>query len=640
LYNDAVAMTGGQPHDGELTVEMMANQVYWEGVKPIAIVTDEPAKYPSSVTWPPTTTVYHRDEMEAVQREMQKYKGVSAIIYDQTCAAEKRRRRKRGLFPDPDKRLFINQDVCEGCGDCSTQSNCVSIQPVDTEYGRKRRIDQSSCNKDYSCEYGFCPSFVTVEGGRLRKAEQSHSEQELGNIFAGLPTPQTVSGDGAYNILLTGIGGTGVLTVGAILGMAAHVEEKACSVLDITGMAQKGGAVLSHIRIGSDRASINAPRLWVGSADLVIGCDLVVTSGAQVTSLVRAESASILVNNDVVPTAQFQRDMNIDFSKDSMLGVLGQLVGEERLSDVAATTLATRLLGDSIATNVFMLGFALQKGLVPLSVESVEKAIELNGVAVKSNLHTLAWGRMAAHDPEAVARFIAESALDHGEKPLSESVDALIERRIADLTEYQNADYADQYKQMVAKVRSAEEALGGGSAELTEAVARYLFKLMAYKDEYEVARLYTSGDFERRIKQQFEGDYTVKFNMAPPLISPKNKRTGEPGKIEFGPWMFSALKVLNKLKFLRGSAFDIFGYSHERKQERQLIVDYRKQIEEMLPKLTAQNVENMVEIARLPEMIKGYGHLKETNVQDYHQTLEEKLANWESGPVMIYSEAV
>jgi indolepyruvate ferredoxin oxidoreductase len=641
LYNDAVAMTGGQPHDGELTVEMLANQVYWEGVKPIAIVTDEPEKYPSSVHWPPNTKVYHRDELETIQRNMQKQKGVSAIIYDQTCAAEKRRRRKRGLFPDPDKRLFINQRVCEGCGDCSVQSNCVSIQPVDTEFGRKRRIDQSSCNKDFSCQYGFCPSFVSVYGGQLRKAEKSHSEQELENIFASLPTPQGPALDKPYNILLTGIGGTGVLTVGAILGMAAHVEEKACSVLDITGMAQKGGAVLSHIRLGPDSNSLNAPRLWNGSADLVIGCDLVVTAGAQVTSLVRPDTASIIVNNDVVPTAQFQRDNSIDFGKDSMLSVLRQLVGDTRVSDVAATTIATRLLGDSIATNVFMLGYALQKGLIPISVDAVEKAIELNGVAIKTNLHTLSWGRMAAHAPETVNKFVEETISHEGytDMPLSETTDEMIARRVKDLTDYQSADYAGKYKAFLDKVKAADNGISDGN-QLTATVARYLYKLMAYKDEYEVARLYSSGEFERRLKEQFEGNYKLKFNLAPPMLSPKNKRTGQPGKREFGPWMFKAFKLLAKFKGLRGTALDIFGYTHERKAERQLIADYMNDIEAMLPKLKEGNYNLLVEIASLPEVIKGYGYIKEENIVEYKKQLEEKKKEWETGPVQIFAQAV
>ena len=637
LYNDAVAMTGGQPHDGELNVEMIANQIYWEGVRPIAIVTDEPEKYPSSVTWPPGTKVYHRDELESVQREMQKTKGVSAIIYDQTCAAEKRRRRKRGLFPDPDKRVFINQEVCEGCGDCSVQSNCMSVQPLDTEFGRKRKIDQSSCNKDYSCLYGFCPSFVTVHGGQPRKAGGSHSDQELENIFAALKKPEFAPLTAPYNVLLTGIGGTGVLTVGAILGMAAHVEEKACTVMDITGMAQKGGAVLSHIRLGPNNESISATRLWPGSADLVIGCDLVVTAGAQVTQLVRSESAHILVNNEVVPTAQFQRDNSIDFGKESMLRVLRQLVGEDRLSDVAATDLATRLLGDSIATNVFMLGYAVQKGLIPLSVESIEKAIQLNGVAIKSNLHTLSWGRMAAQDPEAVARFLAESEAGNvTELPISETLEQLVERRVGFLTKYQSAAYANQYLEFVEKVKAAEAQVEGVGTSLSEAVAFYLSKLMAYKDEYEVARLYTDGDFERRIKQQFDGDFSLRFHLAPPIISPKNKRNGKPGKIEFGSWMFKGFKILAKLKGLRGTALDIFGYSAERKRERALIGEYRNTIETLLKKVDRNNYASIVEIAELPELIKGYGHIKEDNLKIYDEQLAKKLDDLEKAKDQIF----
>ncbi len=639
LYNDAVAMTGGQPLEGEMSVEMMANQLYWEGVEPIVVVTDEPDKYPASVTWPPGTEVRHRDELEKTQRELQKCKGVSAIIYDQTCAAEKRRRRKRGLFPDPDKRLFINEDVCEGCGDCSTQSNCMSVQPIETEFGRKRRIDQSSCNKDFSCQDGFCPSFVSVEGGRLRKAEKSHTDEELEAIFSRIATPEIPPLENTCNILLTGIGGTGVLTVGAILGMAAHVEGRACSVMDITGMAQKGGAVLSHIRLGASRDCINAPRLWSDSADLLIGCDLVVSAGAQVTGLVRRE-ANVVVNSDVLPTAQFQRDQNIDFSKESMLGVLGQLVGDERLSEVAATRLATRLMGDSIATNVFMLGYTLQKGFIPLSVASVEKAIELNGVAVTSNLHTLAWGRLAAQDLQAVESLLAESGSGEGrEQPVSDTPELALQRRVEALTAYQDSTYAEQYRNYVERVREAEARLDISDTTLSETVARYLYKLMAYKDEYEVARLYTSGDFERRLKQQFEGDFKLRFHLAPAILSPKNPKTGQPRKIEFGPWMFLAFKVLARLKVLRGTALDIFGYHRERRRERQLIVEYRDGIERMMSELDRDNYSLLVEIASLPEIIKGYGHIKNDNIKDYATQLAMKTAQWKNGKGRVLARA-
>jgi len=639
LYNDAVAMTGGQPLEGEMTVEMLANQLYWEGVKPVAVVTDEPDKYSHGVTWPPGTTVHHRHELENIQRDMQKKKGVSAIIYDQTCAAEKRRRRKRGLFPDPDKRLFINQDVCEGCGDCSTQSNCMSVQPVETEFGRKRRIDQSSCNKDFSCQDGFCPSFVSVEGGSLKKAERSHAAGELESIFAGLPAPEVPELGSAYNILLTGIGGTGVLTVGAILGMAAHVDGKASSVMDITGMAQKGGAVLSHIRLSASKDRINAPRLWADSANLLIGCDLVVSAGAQVTTLLRGE-ANIVVNGDVVPTAQFQRDQDIDFGKDAMLDVLRKLVGDQRVAEVSASSLATRLMGDSIATNVFMLGFAVQKGLVPLSVEAIEQAIRLNGVAIDFNLHTLAWGRMAAHDPDGLRALIEESAAGRTrELPLARSLDEMMARRVDTLTQYQNAAYAAEYESFVDEVRAAERKLGEVGSDLSEAVARYLYKLMAYKDEYEVARLYSSGDFERRLKQQFEGNYRLKVHLAPPVISPKNEKTGKPGKIEFGPWMFKVFGVLAKLKVLRGTAFDIFGYSEERKRERALIGEYRGHIEHLLKGLDADKYALAVEIAALPELVKGYGHIKDENIEQYSARLESKLREWDEGSAQILATA-
>ena len=403
LYNDAVAMTGGQPIDGKLSVEDVANQLYWEGVRPVVVVTDEPDKYPATTRWPEGTTVRHRKDLELVQKDLQQVKGVSALIYDQTCAAEKRRRRKRGTFPNPQKRVFINQEVCEGCGDCNKKSNCVSVVPLDTEFGRKRKIDQSSCNKDYSCLEGFCPSFVSVLGGGPRKGEAAKAPDELASIFSGLPAPKTLPLDEVYNVLITGIGGTGVLTVGAILGMAAHLDGKSCSVMDITGMAQKGGAVITHLRFGASRDKLFATRLWQQSADLVIGCDLVVTTGQATLDLVRSDSARILVNSDVVPTAQFQANQAMDLSQEKLLGVLRKVVAAERLSAIAATSAAVRLMGDSIATNVFMLGYALQKGCMPIALGAVEQAISLNGVAIEQNLHALNWGRLAAHDPQRFA---------------------------------------------------------------------------------------------------------------------------------------------------------------------------------------------------------------------------------------------
>ena len=631
LYNDAVAMTGGQPIDGQLSVEDMANQLYWEGVRPIVIVTDEPEKYPATVNWPKGTTIRHRKELELVQKELQQVKGVSALIYDQTCAAEKRRRRKRGQFPNPPKRVFINQEVCEGCGDCNKKSNCVSVQPLDTEFGRKRKIDQSNCNKDYSCLDGFCPSFVSVHGGGPRKGEAASTGDELGAIFAGLPAPAAVPLADAYNVLITGIGGTGVLTVGSILGMAAHLDGKACSVMDITGMAQKGGAVVTHLRFGASRDKLFATRLWENSADLVIGCDLVVTTSAATLDLVRGESARIVVNSDVVPTAQFQSNQAIDLSQDRLLGVLAQRVPRERISTVPATSSAVNLIGDSIATNVFMLGFAIQKGMMPVALQAIEQAINLNGVAIEQNLHALNWGRLAAHDPKRFEELLARSAGDQvGEEPLSQTLEELVARRVRHLTNYQDAAYARKYSEFVDRVRQVEAARVPGSTAITNAVAFSLSKLMSYKDEYEVARLYTNGDFLRRLKQQFDGNYKLNFHLAPPIFNPRDKATGKPRKVAFGPWMFTAFKWLAKFKGLRGTAFDVFGYTTERRTERRLVEDYRRTIEGVLPVLDRENAELVAKIAALPDVIRGYGHVKDENLRRYEQELATLLASFDS----------
>ncbi|HKQ83389.1 MAG TPA: indolepyruvate ferredoxin oxidoreductase family protein [Steroidobacteraceae bacterium] len=629
LYNDAVAMTGGQPIDGKLSVEDVANQMYWEGVRPVVVVTDEPEKYPATIRWPEGTTIRHRKELELVQKEMQQVKGVSLIIYDQTCAAEKRRRRKRGTFPNPQKRVFINQDVCEGCGDCNKKSNCVSVQPLETEFGRKRKIDQSNCNKDYSCLDGFCPSFVTVHGGAPRKAEAANTADQLESLFAGLPAPQQAGIDGSYNVLITGIGGTGVLTVGALLGMAAHLDHKACSVMDITGMAQKGGSVVTHLRFGEKKGDLYATRLWEESADLLIGCDLVVATGQAILDLLRHERARIVVNSDVVPTAQFQSNNAIDLNKDTLIAILNARVTKEHVTAVDATTSAVKLMGDSIATNVFMMGFALQKGLLPVSLESLEQAIRLNGVAIEDNLHALNWGRLAAQDAARLAQMLKAASGDEAplDKPIPETVDRLIERRIGHLTAYQNADYAKSYSDFVAKVRAAENANVPGKTDLTRTVAWSLAKLMAYKDEYEVARFYTNGDFQRRIEAQFEGDYKLNFHLSPPILNPKDKATGKPRKMQFGPWMFQGFKLLAQLKGLRGTPFDVFGYNPERKRERALIAEYRNTVESVLPALTPENHEQVMKIAGLADNIRGYGHVKENNLKQYEQDLAQLLTS-------------
>jgi indolepyruvate ferredoxin oxidoreductase len=616
LYNDAVAMTGGQPIDGSLSIEAMANQIYWEGVSPIVIVTDEPEKYPTDIKWPEGTTVRHRDELELVQREMQKLPGVSALLYDQTCAAEKRRRRKRGTFADPDKRLFINQDVCEGCGDCTKKSNCVSIQPVDTEFGRKRRIDQSSCNKDFSCQEGFCPSFVSVHGGKPRKFGASFTAAELSDVFAAIPIPTLAETGQVSNLILTGIGGTGVLTVAAILGMAAHVDGKACSVMDMTGMAQKGGGVLSHIRIAASPDDLHAPRLWQGSADLVLGCDLVVTANPATMDMMGSQT-QVIVNTDVVPTAQFQSNNALALDPDMQLATLRGVVGNDHVTGIGATNIATKLMGDSITTNMFMLGVAVQRGLVPVRLPAIEEAIRLNGSQVDSTLQVFNWGRLAAHDIAAVDDYVARCGVTEISEPLTQTLDELIVSRVRHLTAWGNPAWARGYADFVEHVRLAEQTAGLSDLKITANVARYLSKLMSYKDEYEVARLYTNGDFIARLKQQFEGDLTLNFHLSPPLLARTNKATGEPRKIALGGWMFRGFQLLARFKGLRGGPFDPFGRTAERRMERRLIDEYREAINAALSHVNDETAGMIAELAALPEVVRGYGPIKERSVEEY-----------------------
>ncbi len=605
LYNDAVAMTGGQRVDGPLSVPMIVSQVAAEGVEKIVIVTDEPEKY-HGVALKPAVPVRHRDDLDAVQRELREYPGVSILVYDQTCAAEKRRRRKRGTFPDPQKRAFINELVCEGCGDCSVQSNCVSVEPLETEFGRKRTINQSSCNKDYSCVKGFCPSFVTVEGGRVRR----------GKALAGgadgwpqLPDPAPASVDRPYSILVTGIGGTGVITVGALLGMAAHIEGKGVSILDMTGLAQKNGAVMSHVRIARRPEDIHAVRIAAGEADCVIGCDMVVAAGAEAQSKMQAGRTRLVINSAEVPTAEFTRNPNWLFPGSDMQSELKAAVGAANAEFVDATRLASALMGDAIATNPFMLGFAYQKGLVPVSGAAIERAIELNGVAVEANKQSFLWGRRAAHEPARVEKVATPAEVIPISQHLSRSLDELIARRAEFLTDYQDAAYAGRYRALVSRIRQIESDRGLGT-KLTEAVARYFFKLMAYKDEYEVARLYTRPEFAQRLQATFEGDYTLKFHLAPPILAKPDPVTGVPRKREFGPWMMTAFKLLAKLRGLRGTALDPFGRTEERRMERQLIADYERTVDELLAKLDRDNHTTAVAIASVPDEIRGYGHIK------------------------------
>jgi indolepyruvate ferredoxin oxidoreductase len=622
LYNDAVAMTGGQTHDGPLDPGKISRQIAAEGVTPIIVVTDEPDKYPDDYPWADGVTVRHRSELMDVQRELRTMPGVSAMIYDQTCASEKRRRRKKGEFPDPAKRAVINEAVCEGCGDCSKQSNCLSVEPLETELGRKRQINQSSCNKDFSCVSGFCPSFVTVEGGGLKKPKKAATTTDAAPPV--LPAPRIPSTATPFGILVTGIGGTGVVTVGQILAVAAHVEGKGALVLDMSGLAQKGGPVMSHVRLADRQADLHSTRVGTGNADLVIGCDQIVTASRDALSRMGEGRTWAAVNGSGATTAAFIKNPDWQFPAEGSRGAIVQACGAGNVDFVDAGRIATSLMGDAIATNMFMLGYAFQKGHVPLQEASIMKAIELNGVSVAFNKAAFNWGRTAAHDLAAVTRLVAPAQLIEFKR--TQTLDDLVARRAALLTAYQNAGYARTYLDFVARVRAAEEGLGKGT-RLSDAVARNLHKLMAYKDEYEVARLYTDPAFMQKIGAMFEGDITLKFHMAPPLLAKKDAE-GHLVKQEFGPWMMKAFGVLAKCKGLRGTALDPFGHTAERRMERALIAEYRRTVEGLLARLTPDNLAQAVAIAAIPEDIRGFGHVKERHLKAAKQKEAQLLASF------------
>jgi indolepyruvate ferredoxin oxidoreductase len=630
LYNDAVAMTGGQHHDGPLDPAIISRQIAAEGVKPIILVTDEPEKYPAGTDWAPGVTIRHRDELDAVQRWLREQPGVSALIYDQTCASEKRRRRKRGAYPDPAKRAVINEMVCEGCGDCSAKSNCLSVEPLETEYGRKRTINQSSCNKDFSCVKGFCPSFVTVEGGQLRKGRQG--ARAAGDDFPALAEPVPAPLDEPCGVLVTGIGGTGVITIGQILGMAAHLEGKGVSVLDMSGLAQKYGAVMSHVRIASSANAVHVARLGTGDARLVIGCDLVVSASGDALDKMSAGRTRALVNGTTSPTAAFVSNPDWQLPGSNLQHDIAEACGGKSVDFVPATEIAAALMGDSIATNMFMLGYAWQKGWVPLGREAIERSIELNGVAVDFNKRSFLWGRRAAVDLERVRRIALPADVIPIEQHVSRNLGELVERRAQFLTAYQNATYAARYKALVERVRAVEQDRVGGT-KLAEAVARYYAKLLAYKDEYEVARLYATGEFMKRIDRMFEGDYRVNFHLAPPLLAKPDPVTGEPRKMQFGPWMLRAFGLLAKLKGLRGTPLDVFGRTAERRMERALIGEYEQTVDRLLQDLTHDNHALAIEIVSLPEAIRGFGHIKAKSVSAARAQQAELMGRYAAAPV-------
>ncbi|MBC7579507.1 MAG: indolepyruvate ferredoxin oxidoreductase family protein [Tardiphaga sp.] len=634
LYNDAVAMTGGQKHDGDLSPQQITFQLHSEGIRDIYLVSENPDAYPASAI-APGTRLAHRDELDAVMKTLREVPGCSAIVFVQTCAAEKRRRRKRGTLEDPQRRVIINPAVCEGCGDCSVQSNCISVEPLETPLGRKRAINQSSCNKDYSCLKGFCPSFVTVDGGKMKRK----APVELGSI-GELPEPLTRPGlDRPYNVAVGGVGGTGVLTIGALLGMAAHIEGKASMILDMSGLAQKGGAVLSHVRLAETTEEVTCSRIVTGTADLLIAADEVVAIAKDTIGLCEAGRTYGIVNTHLIPIADFVRDRDFNFQTRRVNTVLEMSLRKES-TFLDFTKAAEALLGDSIATNMMMMGFAYQQGLLPLRGASIEQAIELNGVSIKMNRLAFQLGRLAAADPARLAGMLNGADETVAAKTLDQmSLDEIIAHRSALLTDYQNAPLAARYRGLVGAVRDAA-IKGGYDDELPRAVAINYAKLLAYKDEYEVARLYTDGRFEKQVAAQFEGDFKIKFNLAPPMLSGTDA-SGRPRKRVFGAWMLPLFRVLAGLRGLRGTAFDVFGYSADRRLERDLIAGYEKDVATVLALLSPLTVDTAVALLSLPDQIRGYGPVKEASVQAAklrYAELAKDLANPPPAPRQIAAE--
>src|ERR1700761_1624505 len=635
LYNDATAMTGGQHVDGELSPQQITFQLHSEGIREIYLVSENPDAYPASEIAPGTKTA-HRDQLDEVQKTLRKVKGASAIVFVQTCAAEKRRRRKRGLMEDPQRRVLINPAVCEGCGDCSVQSNCISVEPLETELGRKRAITQSTCNKDYSCVKGFCPSFVTVDGGKLRRRAPADLSQ-IGN----LPEPASrPSLDRPYNVAVGGVGGTGVLTIGALLGMAAHIEGKASMILDMSGLAQKGGAVLSHVRLPEHPADVTCSRIVPGTADLVLAADEVVAASKETIMLCESSRTVGVINSHVIPTADFILHRDFNFQSRKVNHVLETAMRKDT-AFVDFTRPAETLLGDAIATNMMMMGYAYQRGLLPLSSEAIEQAIEVNGVSIKMNTQAFRLGRLAAADPSRIEAMMKGHDGESAPKTLEAmSIDEIIAHRSLHLAEYQNEKLAEKYRALVKQVRDAALDRGLGDA-LPRAVAINYAKLLAYKDEYEVARLFTDGHFEQQLRDQFDGDFKISFSLAPPLLGGEKDPLGRPKKRAFGAWMMPVFKLLARMRGLRGTALDIFGHSADRKLERDLIAGYEKDVATVLGLLSPVTHDIAVELLSLPDRIRGYGPVKEKAVQDAkvrYAQLAADLVNPPPAPRQIAAE--
>ena len=619
LYNDAAALTGGQSVDGPISIGLIAQQVFAEGVKTIHIISDEPWKYGISENFPDGTKIHDREKLDKIQLNLREVPGVSVLIYDQTCAAENRRRRKHGLMPDPSRRIFINERICEGCGDCGEKSNCLAIVPIDTEFGRKRQIDQFVCNKDYSCiTTASCPAFVSVIGGGPKKPGTASASESIGDFFNSMPEPTPNDLSKPETILLTGIGGTGVVTVSNILAIAAHLEDKGCVTTNQTGFAQKGGSVISHIRIAMTPAEINAARIGVAGATVIIGGDMLVTAEGDTLSKIRQSETKIVLNTCETQTGEFIRNPDLKIPTKQIVSTIEELCGKNNLFTLNAPHLAIALLGGSMAANIIMLGFAWQKGLIPVAQESLLRAIELNGVDVVINQQAFLWGRRFAFDPNKVLDLAAPPASNvktSRHRELSETIEEIIERRMTSLSAYQSIFYAKKYRILVDAARTADEQLLGSPGRLTEAVTRYYYKLLAYKDEYEVARLYTDGQFMSQVRQAFDGKFKIRINLAPLLFAKRDPITGVVKKKEYGTLMLNALRILAKFKILRGTPLDIFDYANENRMDRQLIKDYKRTIEGLLPNLTIANYDTIVKIASLPEHIRGFGSVKIKTLQ-------------------------
>ncbi|MCC2973636.1 indolepyruvate ferredoxin oxidoreductase family protein [Massilia sp. IC2-476] len=622
LYNDAVAMTGGQPVDGTLTVPQILQQVLSEGAALAVVVTDQPENY-QGITLPAGVTVHHRSELDAVQRRLRDIPGVTVLVYDQTCAAEKRRRRKKNkpdniVYPDPPRRMVINPAVCEGCGDCGVQSNCLSVLPLETPLGRKRQIDQASCNKDYSCAEGFCPSFVSVIGGRLKKPAAATLElRQLEEMLAAYPLPPEYGFAKPFEMLVAGVGGTGVVTVGALITMAAHLEGKGASTLDFMGFAQKGGAVMSHVRVAPSPKDLHQVRIDLQQADALLACDLVVAAMPDALAVMRRGHTRVVANENETPTAEFTRDPDADIRKDDLLAKITDAGGPTlRLN---AQGVASSVLGDPIGANILMMGAAWQLGLVPVSLEAIMRAIELNNVAVEMNKKAFMLGRLVAADEAAVKRLGAVGSQSARVVQFTPpvSLEELVAFRVDWLTQYQDAAYAERYRAAVARVEAREVAIEGPASKraVAKAVARSLFKVMAYKDEYEVARLHTQTGFLDGLQGQFEGEFRVEYHLAPPLLAKKKPGTDVPAKMRFGPWMRTAFRGLAPLKVLRGTAFDPFGYTHERRAERQLREDTFALVDMLATELKPENRAAALKLAQVPETIRGFGHVKAANME-------------------------